>query len=307
MTATPGIEPILPNVEPEPKNFFYPAVLDKTLHPTVLKVLNMTNAEFARRYCQIHKKANESTLLKLMNAKVSFYRWGGADLMRAKDSKGQEKMVIIEMNSCPSGNKSVPFKEWGFEGFSRVMANAFVPLLAQKNLPVGGSLAVFYDVAKQRKESLAYATMLAKMTGEIVYLADVGYGIELPTFLKWSPEGVCSLEIEPGTWKEMRAVFRYVTRRPWVKLPLLTKTVVLNPVIACLAGGRNKLLAAKAYEIFNDKYDKSDGLCIHFPLSITDVTKQSIPKYAEKMNYQLVVKITDLENIRSLVMLLKCG
>lgn len=187
------------------------------------------------------------------------------------------------------GNKSVPYRNWGFEGFRRVMANAFVPLLANSCVPNGG-LAVFYDVKKQRNESMAYATMLAQITNENVYLVDVGHDFDLPPFLKWSTDGVCQLEVSSGEWKEMRAVFRYVTRRPWVKLPLLSKTLVLNPVVACLAGGRNKLLAAKAYAIFNARYAEA-GLQIHIPLTITDVTKNAIPAYAQQMNNQLVVKV----------------
>jgi hypothetical protein len=33
------------------------------------------------------------------------------------------------------------------------------------------------------------------------------------------------------------------------------KTLILNPVVACLAGGRNKLAAAKAYDFFNAEFE----------------------------------------------------
>jgi len=54
-----------------------------------------------------------------------------------------------------------------------------------------------------------------------------------------------------GEWIPIRAAFRYVTQKPWNRIPLHSKTRILNPTIACLAGGRNKMVAAKAYDIFN--------------------------------------------------------
>lgn len=221
--------------------------------------------------------------------------------------KNRRKMVVIEMNSCPSGNKSVPYHGWGYEGFRRVMANAFTPMLDQTAI-IDGGLAVFYDVKKQRPESYAYACMLAQITNEPIYLVDVGYSRELPNFVRWTPEGVCQLDVskcggkqqnggdgqmvqDEENWKDLRAVFRYVTRRPWLKLPVLTKTLVLNPVVACLAGGRNKLLAAQAYDLFNKRYADA-GLQINIPLTITNVVKSAIPEHAKAMNHQLVVKVS---------------
>ena len=34
---------------------------------------------------------------------------------------------------------------------------------------------------------------------------------------------------------------RYVTQRPWDRIPLNTKTLIMNPLVGCLAGGRNKV------------------------------------------------------------------
>ena len=33
----------------------------------------------------------------------------GADLMKVTDEQNKEKMVVIEINSCPSGSKYMPF------------------------------------------------------------------------------------------------------------------------------------------------------------------------------------------------------
>lgn len=42
-----------------------------------------------------------------------------------------------------------------------------------------------------------------------------------------------------------------MTQRPWDRVPLDTVTLVLNPIVGCLAGGRNKSVAAKAYARLN--------------------------------------------------------
>ncbi len=42
------------------------------------------------------------------------------------------------------------------------------------------------------------------------------------------------------TWERVRAAIRYVTQKPWNRIPPITRTLIYNPVLACLAGGRNK-------------------------------------------------------------------
>uniref|UniRef100_A0A5S6QY74 ATP-grasp domain-containing protein n=1 Tax=Trichuris muris TaxID=70415 RepID=A0A5S6QY74_TRIMR len=286
----PQIETIEPEQECIPEKHFYAKVINSRIHPTVRRLLYASNEELATHYCTMHPQADRLELLRVMNTSSKWYRWAGADLIRTVNLENQERMVVIEMNSCPSGNKSVPFVDWGYEGYRRVMENAFVPILiSDKTLP-SGSLAVLYDVMKQRKESYAYALMLAKLTKEQVYLVNVGFQPQLPDYMRWSPEGVCQLEVKPGEWLDVRALFRYVTRKPWLKLPLLSKTMIMNPVIACLAGGRNKLVAAKAYKQFNEIHAGA-GLKINVPYTLTDVTKKGIMEHAEEMNHQMVVKV----------------
>ena len=63
---------------------------------------------------------------------------------------------------------------------------------------------------------------------------------------RFDGEGVLEVLSAEDQWVPIRAAVRYVTQRPWNRIPPLARTAILNPVIACLAGGRNKLLAAKA-------------------------------------------------------------
>jgi hypothetical protein len=95
---------------------------------------------------------------------------------------------------------------------------------------------------------------------------------------------------EKGEWIPLRAVFRYVTQRPWNRIPLNLKTKILNPIVACLAGGRNKMVAAKAYDLYNAEL-REFGLRINIPQTIWDVSKAEIPLWVKKMGGQAVIKI----------------
>jgi hypothetical protein len=64
----------------------------------------------------------------------------------------------------------------------------------------------------------------------------------------------------------------------------------LNPIVACLAGGRNKMVAAKAYDMYNTEL-RNHGLEINIPQTIWDVSKEEIPLWVQKMGGQAVIKI----------------
>jgi len=68
------------------------------------------------------------------------------------------------------------------------------------------------------------------------------------------------------------------------------RTQFINPIVVDHAGGRNKLVAAKAYEFFNSKY-KGVGLTIRVPETIRDVSKKAIPLWVKKFGGQAVVKV----------------
>ena len=56
-----------------------------------------------------------------------------------------------------------------------------------------------------------------------------------------SPKGYGHANGSGGqTWEHVRAAIRYVTQKPWNRIPPITRTLIYNPVLACLAGGRNK-------------------------------------------------------------------
>jgi len=95
---------------------------------------------------------------------------------------------------------------------------------------------------------------------------------------------------EKNKWKTVTAAFRYVTQRPWNRIPVYTKTKIYNPIIACLAGGRNKLVASKAYKHFNFEIN-GIGLKIRTPETIWDVSKEQVPTWVKRLGGQAVIKV----------------
>jgi len=161
----------------------------------------------------------------------------------------------------------------------------------------GGVLAVIYD--KNPTEATGYAAALADVAGESVYLAEWFLTDPDPSVRVAQEGGERWLEVrvagEGGgvVWLPVRAAFRYVTQKPWSRIPSGLRTRVLNPVIACLAGGRNKMLAAKAYEAFNEAAAAAGkgGLLIRTPATVRDVSKADVPALVRARGGLACVKV----------------
>lgn len=91
-------------------------------------------------------------------------------------------------------------------------------------------------------------------------------------------------------WHPIRACFRYLTQKPWNRFPLKTKTIVMNQIISCLAGGRNKMMAARAYDFYNSDI-MGTGLSIKTPETINNVTRGEIPLWLNSMGGHAVLKV----------------
>ena len=163
----------------------------------------------------------------------------------------------------------------------------FKPLLQRRKgvTSVKGKLAFLYD--ENYMKTSGYAAVISDVMEEEVLLVPHYNGSDNShikiendlTYIKYNDE-----------WHPMRAIFRFVTQKLWTRIPLNTKTKILNPVIACLAGGLNKMVAAKAYDFYNTELEAS-GLKITTPETIRDVSKTEIPLWVMKMGGQEVVKI----------------
>jgi len=271
----------------ESSRHFYPRVLNAQVHPLVGYFMRMTTRRIVSRYCHLNPVVDPETLTEILEYRPRYFRWAGADLFHVTTERGNRQMVVIETNSCPSGNKSMPPLTDGDEraGFGLLMESAFVPLLSKRGLP-RGDLAVIYD--KNLMETSGYAAALAELTGENVWLAPMATGAANPPvrFI----DDVLQVRDEHGDWHDIRAAMRYVTQKPWNRIPVQTKTLIFNPVIACLAGGRNKLVAAKAYDLYNAELSEL-GLQIRVPETIRDVGRAEIPLWVQRFGGHAVVKV----------------
>ncbi len=276
----------------ESEKHFYPRVLNASLSPQVAMFLAMGNEKILMRYCHLHPAAHPEALRNLLNRRPKVFQWSGADLFNVTNHEGQRQMIIVETNSCPSGQKSMPqlhHEELNRDGYHELMRMTFATMLkkaeSEGTLPEGG-LAVIFD--KNPMENTGYAAALADVMGENVFLAEFhGDDPDPPVQFR---DRILHVRDSSNVWHPIRAAFRYVTQAPWVKIPVQSKTLIINPIAACLAGGRNKMAADRAYELFNEEYARY-GLRIRTPITIRDVQKHEIPAKVRELGNHAVVKI----------------
>ncbi len=240
------------------------------------------------RYCHLNPSVKQATMEQVLSYVPKHFRWAGCDLFCTTTALGHRRMVVVETNSCPSGNKSMPLLSEENEqgGFRTLIETTFLPLIKRRTLE--GALAVIYD--KNYTEASGYACALADLTGEAVYLSPFPQGAEGDAAATWFEDRVLYVRDTKGEVQPIRAAFRYVTQRPWSRIPVNTKTQILNPVISCLAGGRNKLVASKAYDFLNAELEGT-GLRVREPETIRDVRKAEIPLLVQRFGGQVAIKI----------------
>ncbi len=280
------VELIRPN-EFEPHHHWYPKALNATIHPMISFFLSLGQERIITRYCHLHPNVDRDKLSEILNHRCKYFLWGGADLLNVTSAGGKRQMVVIENNSCPSGQKSMPLVDDNQEqGSYRLMVErTFKPSLKNLRNKIKGGLAVIYD--KNPMEVSGYAKVIADVMNEPVYYISF-YKDDDDSKVRFV-DGIMHINYE-GEWIPIRAAFRYVTQKPWSRIPVNAKTKILNPTIACLAGGRNKMVAAKAYDIFNAEIQPY-GLKINIPETIWDVSKNEIPLWVRKMGGHAVIKV----------------
>ena len=155
----------------EAESHFYPRVLNAHIHPLVSSFFSLGNKRILARYTHLNPQVNAATLEKLLDYHPKYFKWAGSDLFNVTTSAGQRQMIIVETNSCPSGQKSMPLlsdmEEHG--GYGIVIDSTFKELVSHID-PSLGDLAVVYD--KNYMEASGYAAVLADATNEKVWLVE---------------------------------------------------------------------------------------------------------------------------------------
>ncbi|RUS27064.1 hypothetical protein BC938DRAFT_483759 [Jimgerdemannia flammicorona] len=307
----------------ESEKHFYPRVLNAQIHPLVQSFLTLGNDRIIARYTHLNPQVNAEKLREILSYTPKYFQWAGehgvhllmsyierqridslhlssacrevsvlasSDLFNVTTSAGQRQMIIIETNSCPSGQKSMPLLSETDEhnehgGYRVVLESAFREQLAKAD-PSLGELAVICD--KNMMEASGYAAVLADVSKEKVWLAEWFDEDENPP-VKFV-DRVLHIRDEKKVWHPIRACFRYVTQKPWNRIPLNTRTIVMNQIISCLAGGRNKMMAARAYDFYNAELAEY-GLSVRVPETINNVTRGEIPLWLSSMGGHAVLKV----------------
>lgn len=270
----------------EPVNHWYAKALNAQIHPLIHYFVNLSAERIISRYCHLHPLTAREALTSLLHYQPRYFAWAGTDLLHVTSAGGKRQMIVVETNSCPSGQKSMPLlneaKEQG--GYRQLMEHTFKPRVLQRRQLPTGDLAVLYD--KNPVEATGYAAAMADAFAEPVFLVDASESAQTIRF----SERVLEIRTAADEWRPIRAAFRYVTQRPWNRLPVATRTFIFNPIIACLAGGRNKMVAAKAYDLYNAELESS-GLKILTPETIWDVSQAEIPLWVQRLGGQAVIKV----------------
>lgn len=279
---------IIEKGEFDPGNHWYSKALNAQIHPMVAYFLNLKPEKVINRYCHLNPRVKKDRLTELITYKPQFFLHAGADLFHVTDSRGRREMIVIETNSSPSGQKSLPLLDDNQEqgGYFKYMSETFQPYLRSRRGKIKGALAVLFD--KNEMEASGYAAAMADVFKEQVYLVPFFISDEDPP-ARFN-NAILEIRTPGGEWIPVRAAFRYVTQRPWNRIPVNCKSIILNPIITCLAGGRNKMIAAKAYDLFNADIQDS-GLEIKTPETIWDVRKNEVPLWVKRLGGQAVIKV----------------
>ena len=176
-------------------------------------------------------------------------------MFNVTNRSGKRQMIIVESNSCPSGQKSMPLVDTNnkYGGYKTLIKSCLADVLNNKIDKSLGGLAVIYD--KNKLESIGFCSTLAELANEKVWLAQY-FDDATNAVCKWEG-GILYVRDVSDKWHPIRACIRYVTQRPWKRIPLNTKTKVINPIVSCLAGGRNKIMAVHAYNSMNKELTNS--------------------------------------------------
>jgi hypothetical protein len=286
------IKIIIPGIFNE-SDHLYECVLNKKMHKIVEYFFSLNKNEYIDIYCKKYNNRyiNKKILYEMLLYKPKYFHWSGVDLLNINNFEDDNinNMIILETNSCPSGQKSMPniIPGLGYENLMKIFINIVNNLSKQKKIP-DGVLAIIYD--KNYLEVSGYAKKLANISNENIYLTE-SYNNDKNQSIKWDNDGIMYIFDNYGKWIKVRAVFRYVTQQPWNRIPINSKTFIFNSILSCIAGGRNKLLAHKAYEELNNNELVNSGLKIRIPSTICDLTINDIDSIIKDMNYRAVIKI----------------
>jgi len=245
----------------------------KDLDNTVATFFRMSQKERAQSYHKTHPHIPLDSIMEALSRRVHFLQWSGSDILHATDYDGKKTKIVLETNSCPSGALDFPtnaYKVLGATPYEIVLREALLPKINGQ-----GELAVIWD--KNRRGTRGYAQVLSNLTGRNVHwfslLDSEEFRFTINSHLMLNNRNI-------------EAAFRYVTQNPWERIPIDTETHLVNPIIACVAGGRNKNIAALAYSHYNNR----NPLKIHLPFTTEEMSRDDAIQTLQGWSFKGVIK-----------------
>ncbi|KAF0533042.1 hypothetical protein F8M41_010741 [Gigaspora margarita] len=273
----------------DPELCFLPKILNATIHPLVASFFNLGNDRIITRYKNLNPQVDVNVLRNYLEYNPKFFKWAASDCFNVIDSNGNRQMIIIESGSSPVGQLAMPLLNINNKrqnGYTFVIQTAFKQALKHTD-PSLGELAILYDETGYKIEAAGYAAAISEETNENVWVVNLQNDAEYEQPIKWENQ-IMYIKDQDGVWHPIRACFNYIDK-PWCRFSLKSKTVVFNHTISCLAGGHNKIMASKSFELFNNELSGS-GLAIRFPETICNVNKSDVYSYVEKVGGRVVIK-----------------
>ena len=108
----------------------------------------------------MHPTVQKDKLREILTYKCKYFLWAGADLLNVTSAGGKRQMVVIENNSCPSRQKSMPLLDDNQEqgSYRLLIERTFKPYLKNLRNKIKGGLVVIYD--KNPMETSGYADVM---------------------------------------------------------------------------------------------------------------------------------------------------
>ncbi len=269
------------------QKYVYPQVINAQIHPIVKFFMTLSPERIIKRYCHLHPYVDPTDLKNILSYQCKHFTLAGSDLMYVTNESGKRTMLVIENNSCPSGQKSMPkvFENSDFWWYGKFIEEVVLPRINKSYTKKDWVLAVIFD--KNEIENAGHASALATLADEevhLVYCSAKTHKDVMRIKDEW-------IEINiPWKWRQrVRWWIRYVTQQPRKYIPIRCNTLLINPIISCLAWGRNKLVATKAYEKYNARIQHL-WLKIMYPETVCDVSLEKIPYRVDRWGGKAVVK-----------------
>lgn len=92
----------------DPNASHYPRVCNASQHPVVAQFMSMSRSAMIARYCTLHPEVAEGDLSAVLRKQPAHFKWAGCDLFVTGPSR---RVCVVETNSCPSGQKSLPYAD----------------------------------------------------------------------------------------------------------------------------------------------------------------------------------------------------